>query len=137
MPAVVLLREPHFSALQGGDVDESGGARGVAGGLIDGGGEGGPLVELVELLRPEVVGEDVEGEDVLDGGEGEVLVEERVHAGVVDGADGDGHAVVDLTREVGHGEVVVEGRELGVFGEDLSNVEGIGGRGEEEDGEDE
>ncbi|CAH9130501.1 unnamed protein product [Cuscuta epithymum] len=137
MPAVVLLRESHLAALQGGDVDESGGAGGVAGGLVDGGGEGGPLVELVELLGAEVVGEDVEGEDVLDGGEGEVLVEERAHAGVVDGADGDGHAAVDLAGEVGHGEVVVEGGEIGVLGEDLSDVEGICGGGEEEDGEDE
>lgn len=65
----------------------------------------------MELFGAKVVQEDVEGEDVFDGGDGRVLREELRHAGVVDGADGDGGLSVDLVGEVGHGQVVVERRE--------------------------
>lgn len=135
MAVVVLRREPHFAALEAGDVDITGGAGGLAGGLVDGGGEGGAVVHLVELPRSEVVGEDMEGEYVLDGEEGVMLVEEVAHSGIVDGADGDGHAAVDLSGEVSNGEVVVEGGEFRVFGQNPSNVEAICGGGEEEEEE--
>lgn len=65
----------------------------------------------MELFGAKVVQEDVEGEDVFDGGDGRVLREELRHAVVVDGADGDGGPAVDLVGEVGHGQVVVERRE--------------------------
>ena len=68
----------------------------------------------MELFGAEVVDEDVEGEDVFDGGEGEVLVEEGGHGGIVEGQDGDGLAAVDLFGEVGEGEVVLKTYNLGV-----------------------
>lgn len=89
----------------------------------------------MELLGAVVIDEDVEGEDVFDGADGEVLVEEGGHGGVVEGEDGDGEAAVDLTGEVRQGEVVVEGAELGVLGEDFGDVVGVGGGGEEEEDE--
>ena len=78
----------------------------------------------MELFGAEVVDEDVEGEDVFDGGEGEVLVEEGGHGGIVEGQDGDGLAAVDLFGQVGDGEVVVEGGEAGVFGKHAGDVVG-------------
>ncbi|PON32949.1 hypothetical protein PanWU01x14_356890 [Parasponia andersonii] len=122
---VVLGGKPDFSAVEVGDVDEAGGARGGAGGLEHGGSEGGAVGDLVELLGAEVVEEDVDGEDVLDGVDGWVLGEDVVHGGVVDGADGDGGPPVDLGGEVGQGQVVVEGRELRVLREDLRDVVGL------------
>lgn len=132
---VVFGGESDFSALEICDFDETGGAGGGAGGLVDGGGKGGAVGDEVELLRVEVVEEDVEGEDVFDGAEGEVLREEIVHGGVVDGADGDCLAAVDLRRQLRYGKVVVEGGKLGVFSENTGDVESIGGGGEEEKGE--
>jgi len=87
----------------------------------------------VELLGAEVVEEDVEGEDVFDGVDGGVLGEEVVHGGVVDGADGDGGSSVDFGGEVREGEVVVEGGELRVLGEDARDVVRLGKGGEEEE----
>jgi len=115
-----------------GDVDEAGGSGGGAGGLVHCGGEGGAVGDLVELLGAEVVEEDVEGEDVLDGVDGGVLREKVRHGGVVDGADGDGGFAVDFGGEVGEGEVVVEGGELGVLCEDAGDVVRVGEGGEEE-----
>lgn len=90
----------------------------------------------MELFRAVVIDEDVKREHILDGADGEVLVEERRHGGVVERQDGDGEAAVDLAGEVRDGEVVVEGAELGVFGEDSGDVVGFsGGGGEEEDEE--
>lgn len=59
----------------------------------------------------------MEGEYVFYGVEREVLGEEGWHGGIVHGEDSDGQAAVDLRGEVGEGEVVVECRELGIFGE--------------------
>ena len=99
--AVVVLRgKTDLSALEVGDVDEAGGSRGGAGGLVHGGGEGGAVGDLVELLSAEIVEQHVEGENVLDGVDGEVFGEECRHGGVVDGADGDGGAVVDVGGQV-------------------------------------
>lgn len=50
----------------------------------------------MELLGAEVVEEDVEGEDVLDGVNGRVTREDVGHGSVVYGEDGDGGAAVDL-----------------------------------------
>ncbi|KAG2402691.1 uncharacterized protein HKW66_Vig0238880 [Vigna angularis] len=58
-----------------------------------------------------LVDEDVEGEDVFEGGEGEVLVEEAIHGAIVDGKHSDGLAAVYLADEVGEGDVVIEGGE--------------------------
>ncbi|KAL4354784.1 hypothetical protein GQ457_06G027580 [Hibiscus cannabinus] len=63
--------------------------------------------------------------------------QEGRHGGVVEGEDGYGLASVDLRGQVSGGEVVVEGGELRVFGEDESDVGciGRGGEGEEEEEE--
>ena len=114
---VVLGGKADLSALEVGDVDEARGARGGAGGLEHGGGQGGAVGDLVELFGAKVVEEDVEGEDVFDGVDGRVGGEEVGHGGVVDGADRYGGVAVDLAGEVREGEVVVEGRELRVVGE--------------------
>ncbi|THU43778.1 hypothetical protein C4D60_Mb02t00360 [Musa balbisiana] len=106
------------------DVDEAGGVGCCSGGLKQGGGEGGAAGELVELLGAEVVDEDVEGEEVLEGIEGEARVgsEEGRHGGVVDGEDGDGETAVDLACEVGGCKVVVEGGELRVLRQNARDV---------------
>ena len=112
---VVFGAEADLSAVEVGDVDKAGGSGSAAGGLVHGGGEGGAVGDLVELLGAEVVEEDVEGEDVLDGVNGGVLAEEVRHGGVVHGADGDGGFAVDFRGQVGQGQVVVEGGELRVL----------------------
>jgi len=119
--------------LEVGDVDEAGGARGGAGGLVHGGGEGCAVRDLVELLGAEVVQEDMEGEDVFDGVDGRVFGKEVVHGGVVDGADGDGASSVDFWGEMREGEVVVEGGELRMLGEDVRDVVRLGEGGEDEE----
>ncbi|CAL5406172.1 unnamed protein product [Camellia sinensis] len=134
---IVYGSETHFPAFEIGDVDVAGGAGSFAGGLEHGGGEGGTFGDLVELFGAEVVGEDVEREDVFDCIESEVFGEEVGHGGVVDGAYGDGGAAVDLGGEVGDGEVVVEGGEVGVLGEDAGDVVGVSGGGGEEEREEE
>lgn len=101
----------------------------ITGGLEHGGDEGGAVGDLVELPAAEVVDEDVEGEDVLEGGDGEVFVQEGGHGGIVHGQDGYGLAAVDLAGEVGHGEVVVEGGETGVLGQYAGDVVGAAGGG--------
>lgn len=130
---VVLGGEAHLAALEVGDVDVAGGSGCCSGGLEHGGDESGAVVDLVELLGAEVVDEYMEGEDVFEGGEGEVLVEEGVHGTIVDGEHGDGLAAVYLVGEVGDGEVVVEGGEARMFLEDVRDVvSAIDGGGEEE-----
>ncbi|KAL2502731.1 Uncharacterized protein Fot_36579 [Forsythia ovata] len=81
------------------NVDVAGSSGGLASGLKKAGGGGGAFRDLMELFRPKVIREDVEGENVLDGESGEVFVEEFVHGGIVDSADGDGAAAVDLRRQ--------------------------------------
>ncbi|CAL9039442.1 unnamed protein product [Musa banksii] len=120
-----------------GNVDVAGGSGGVAGGLEDGGGQGGAASELVELLGAVIVSEDVEGEDVAECEDGEVLGEEDGHARVVDRKHGDGEAAVDLGRQVGDGKVVVESGELRVRRQNLGYVvalrhRGAGGRQQQE-----
>lgn len=78
----------------------------------------------MKLLGPEVVQQHVEGQHVLDGVDRGVLGEQIRHGGVVDGADGDGLAAVDLRSQVGGGEVVVEGGEVGEFLQDFCDVVG-------------
>lgn len=73
----------------------------------------------------------MEAEDLLDDVHG--LAGEGGDAGVVDGEDGDGLAVVDVLGELGLGEVVAEGAERGVLGEDFGDVKGSSGRREEEE----
>ncbi|KAK3429878.1 hypothetical protein EUGRSUZ_E01366 [Eucalyptus grandis] len=127
--------EAHLAALEVGDVDEAGVAGGVPGGLVQGGGEGGALGDLVELLGVEVVEDDVDGELVLDDGEG-LLAGEGGHGAVVEGEDGDGLAAVDLVGQLGLAEV---GAEEGVLGEALEDggdvVAGDGGGGAQEEEE--
>ena len=109
---VVLRGKADLSALEVGDVDKAGGARGGVSGLEHGGNQGGAVGDLVELFGTKVVEEVMEGEDVFDGVDGRVGGEEVRHGGVIDGADGYGD---DLTGEVCEGEVVVEGREVWVL----------------------
>lgn len=130
---VVFGAESDLTTVEVGDVDEASGARGSAGGLVHGGGEGCAVCDLVELLGTEVVEEDMEGEDVFDGVDGRVLGEEFVHGGVVDGTDGDGGSSVDFGGEMREGEVVVEGGELRVLREDARDVVRLGEGCEEED----
>nr|GMC49806.1 histone-lysine N-methyltransferase SETD1A-like [Ipomoea batatas] len=98
--SVVLRAESDLSAFQICDVDESGGAGSGAGGLEHSGGECGAVGELVELLCAVVVQEDMEGEDILNGGDRVVLGEQICHGGVIDGADGDCVAAVDVGGEL-------------------------------------
>ena len=109
---VVLRGKADLSALEVGDVDKAGGARGGVNGLEHGGNQGGAVGDLVELFGTKVVEEVMEGEDVFDGVDGRVGGEEVRHGGVIDGAYGYGD---DLTGEVCEGEVVVEGREVWVL----------------------
>lgn len=133
LPIVVFSTKPNFTALEVGDVHVAGGPVGRAGGLEHSGGQGGATSELVELLGAEVIHEDVEGKHILEGRDGEVLGEDGVHGGIVDSENGDGLAAVDLGGEVGESEVVVEGGERGVLGENAGDVVCLGGGGEEEE----
>lgn len=103
--------EPDLTASQIRYVDESGGSRSSSGGLEESGGECGAVADLVDFLGAEVVEEDVEGEDVLDGGDGVAFRGQGGHGGVVDGEDGYGCSPVDFAGEVSLGEEVVEGGE--------------------------
>lgn len=133
LPIVIFSTKPNFTTLEVGDVDVPGGPVRRAGGLEHAGSQGGAAGELVELLGTEVIHEDVEGEHILKGRDGEVLVQDGRHGCIVDGEDGDGLAAVDLGGEVGDGEVVVEGGELRVLGENAGDVVCLGGGGEEEE----
>lgn len=88
----------------------------------------------MELLGAKVVEEDVERKDVLDSVDGGVASEDVRHGGVVQGADSNGGAAVDLAGEMGGGEVVVESGEVGVIGQYARDVVGMGDSegGEEE-----
>ena len=104
-----------LSALEVGDVDEAGGARGGGDGLEHGGGQGGVFGDLVELIGAKVVEEDMEGRNVFDGVDGRVGGEEVGHGGIVDSANSYDGAAVDLAGEVHEGEVVVEGQKAWVL----------------------
>ncbi|KAK2991361.1 hypothetical protein RJ640_024034 [Escallonia rubra] len=107
------VHEPQFSG-------------GVAGGLVQCGGEDGALGDLVELGGVVVVEEDVEAEGVLDDGR-RVVSGERRHGGVVEDEDGDGVAGVDLVGELRLGEVLIEDAVVSDGGD------GDGREGEEEE----
>ncbi|KAI4340299.1 hypothetical protein MLD38_025149 [Melastoma candidum] len=81
----------------------------------------------MELLGAKVVNEYMERKQVLQGTDGEVLVEDGGHRRVVEGKHGDGEPAVYLAGKVGNSEVVVERGELRVFGEDTRDVMGMGG----------
>ena len=89
-----------LSTLEVNDVDEARVARGEAGGLEHGGGQGGAIGDLVELFGTKVLEEDVEGEDFFDGVDGRVGGEEVRHGGIVDGVDSYGSTAFDLAGEV-------------------------------------
>ena len=95
--------------------------------------------ELVDLAGGEVVGEDVEREEVLEREYGEVLPDDFAHSGVVDGEDCDRHSPVDLAGQMRLREVVVERGVFRVLGQDLGDVEAIRNtdRARKEDEEDE
>ncbi|KAI8539234.1 hypothetical protein RHMOL_Rhmol09G0165800 [Rhododendron molle] len=100
--------EPDLAALQVGDVDAADLAGRVAGGLVEGGGDGGAVRDLMELLGIEVVEEDVEAEGVFNDRE-RLFGCERGHGGVGEDEDGEGLAVVDLAVDLLRlGEVTVE-----------------------------
>ena len=98
-----------------------------------------PVRELVDLAGGEVVGEDVEREEVLEREYGEVLPDDFAHSGVVDGEDCDRHSPVDLPGQMRLREVVVERGVFRVLGQDLGDVEAIRNtdRARKEDKEDE
>lgn len=52
---------------------------------------------------------------------------------VVDGENGDCIATVDLLGDLSLGEIVIEGAEIWVAAEELRDVEGSGGGGEEKE----
>lgn len=54
----------------------------------------------MEFLRTVVIDENVKREHVLDGSDGEMLLQERGHGGVVEREDGDGEATVDFAGEM-------------------------------------
>lgn len=105
----VFNTEANLAAFEGGDVDIAGGSRGGSRRLEHGGGEGGSVGNLVEFLGAEVIDEHVEGENISEGVDRELLGDQRSHGGIVEGEDGDGEPPVDVSGEVGEGEVVVEG----------------------------
>lgn len=76
----------------------------------------------MKLLGTEVVDEDMEREDILEGVEGELFRQERGHGSIVEGKNSNGFASVDVGSQVSEGEIVVEGGELRVFGEDACDV---------------
>ncbi|CAL5069498.1 unnamed protein product [Urochloa decumbens] len=135
--------EPDLAAAEVGDVDVAHVAGGLAGLLVEGGGELGAGVEGVQLLLVEVVEEGEEAERVLDVGEGEVG-DERGHGAVGEHEDGHRVLAVDLVAHLGLGEVAVVQRVLRPPVEDRRDVvggvgggggggEGRGGEGEEEE----
>ena len=133
--------EGDLAAAEVGDVDVAHVAGGLAGLLVERGGELGAGVEGVQLLLVEVVEEGEHAERVLDVGEGEVG-DERGHGAVGEDEDGDRVLAVDLVAHLGLGEVAVVQRVLRPAVEDRRDVVGgvRGGgecRGEGEDGEDE
>ena len=65
----------------------------------------------MELFGAKVVKEDMEGKDVFDGVDGRVGGKEVGHGSIVDGADVNGGAAIDLTSKMREGEVVVEGQQ--------------------------
>lgn len=71
----------------------------------------------------------MEGEDIFEGGDGEVFVQEGRHGGIVYGEDGYGLTAVDFVGEVGDGKVVVEGGEARVFSQNARDVVVAGGGG--------
>lgn len=78
--------------------------------LEHGGGGGGAVGKLLELLIPVVVDEDVQRQDVPD--RLQRVVVERRHGRVVDGQHGDGLPPVDVVRQPRLGQHLVE---LGVL----------------------
>jgi len=122
--------EANLTAFEVGDVDGADVAVGIAGGLVESGGERGAVGDLVELCVVEVVEEDVEAEEVFDDGEG-VFCGHGGEGGVVEDEDGDGLAGVDFAGEAGLGEEAVEVAVVGVGGENVGDIVGGGGGGEE------
>lgn len=57
----------------------------------------------MEFLGAKVIGKHMEGEDILDGVDGEVFGEEVRHARIIDGTDGDSQPAVYVGGEVSDG----------------------------------
>lgn len=135
LPIIVLSSEADFTALEVGDVHVPRSPCRHPRGLEHAASQGGAVGDLVKFLGTEVIHKNMEGKHILYSVDRESFGEEGRHGGIVDGEDGDGLAAVDLGGEVGEGEVVVEGGELGVFGEYACNVMCLGCGGEEEEEE--
>ena len=101
--AAVLSSESNFSVLQIGNVHKSGRSGSGSGGLEQSSRRGGAVGDLVELPGAEIVDQNVEGEHVLDDGDGEVLGEEIRHSGIANGQNRDGLPAVNLAGDVGDG----------------------------------
>ena len=129
----VYNSQADLTTFQVRDIHVPGGSFGSSGGLKHAGGQRRAFGYLVEFLGAEVIHQNMEGEDISDGVDGKLLGEEGRHGGIVNGEDGDGESAVDVAGEVGEGEVVVEGGELGVFGENASDVVAVGGEWKEEE----
>jgi hypothetical protein len=129
--------EGDLAAAEVGDVDVAHVPGGVAGGLVERGGELGAGVEGVQLLLVVVVEEGEEAERVLDVRKGEVG-DEGGHGAVVEHEDRDGAAAVDLVGDLGHGEVAVVQRVLRQaveHGRDVVGGRRRGGEGDEQEDE--
>lgn len=81
--AVIFRAKSDFTAFQISDIDISRGSGGGAGGLKQSRRERSSFRELVKLFSAVVIDENVKREHILDGADGEVLVEEGGHGGVV------------------------------------------------------
>lgn len=71
-----------------------------------------------------VISKDMQRQNVLERVDVEVFGQKIRHASIVHGQHRDGAPPVDLVGEVRGGEVVVEGGEVGVFGQNFSDVVG-------------
>ncbi|KAF7843171.1 ubiquitin receptor RAD23b-like [Senna tora] len=91
--------EGNGAVLRIGDIEEAQLTGGLAGGLEQSGKGSGSVVEILELVDVVVIEDDVDAEDLLDNVHG--LAGEGGDAGVVDGEDGDGLAVIDVGGKLG------------------------------------
>ena len=128
--AIIFRCKSNFSAFYIRDIHITRGAEGGTRGLKQSRRERTTFRKLVELFGAVVIDKNVKREHILDSADGEMLVEEHRHGGVVESEDGYSETTVDFACEMSDGEVVVKGTELGVFGEDSGNVVSLSSGGE-------
>lgn len=132
---IIFSAEPYFASFKIGNINVTRGTRSWTGGLKHTGSQSSAIGDLVKLLGPEVVGEDMERENISESIDGVLFWKKWRHGGIVKSEDCDGLTAVNFGGQVGNGEVVIEGWELRVFGEYASDVVGVGDGREEEESE--